>query len=217
MSIRQRSPGHPTFPLSSQKTNPDVVHHHNISLLGYGILRKTGRYLNLYTAHDYWLFCQLGNLFKFGKYVCEKRNCLASSVMTGRPRQIWRDLPMFNTAAGEIVAMIAPSRFMLQALRREFPSLRIDHIPNFAPRPGPDMIVGRGVETPYFVYVGILEKHKGLLPLLDRYARWASHHRVGLRIVGTGALVRQIRSFVDSNGMQDCIFTLGRLPTSSLR
>ena len=195
----------------------DVVHHHNISLLGYGILRKSGRYLNLYTAHDYWLFCQLGNLFKFGKYVCEKRDCFACSVMTGRPRQIWRNLPMFNTAARGIDAVIAPSSFMLQALRREFPSLSIEHIPNFAPHTDPDIFAGRGAETPYFIYVGILEKHKGLLPLLDCYARWASHHSVGLKIVGTGRLAPQVRRFIDNSGMQDCIFTLGRLPTSSVR
>lgn len=195
----------------------DVVHHHNISLLGYGILRKSGRYLNLYTAHDYWLFCQLGNLFKFGRYVCEKRNCIVCSVMTGRPRQIWRNLPMFGTAVREIDTVIAPSSFMFHVLRREFPSLSIEHIPNFAPWANPDMFASTGGERPYFIYVGILEKHKGLLPLLDCYARWVSHYSVGLKIVGTGALAAQVRRFIDKNGMQDYIFTLGRLPTSSVR
>jgi glycosyltransferase involved in cell wall biosynthesis len=32
---------------------PDVVHHHNISLLGASLLEKTGKNRQLYTAHDY--------------------------------------------------------------------------------------------------------------------------------------------------------------------
>jgi glycosyltransferase involved in cell wall biosynthesis len=195
----------------------DVVHHHNISLLGYRILRRAGQYLNLYTAHDYWLFCQVNNLFKYGKYVCQKRDCLACSLVSGRPRQMWRYLPMFNEALHEIDAVIAPSRFMLQTLKLELPSLRIDHIPNFAPRANLNLLNGKSVDATYFVYVGVLEEPKGLLPLLDFYSKWARNREVTLKIVGTGSLAEQVARFIDKNKMQDCIVPLGWLPTSSVR
>jgi glycosyltransferase involved in cell wall biosynthesis len=41
-----------------KEIKPDVVHHHNISLLGYNLLKKQRNYRNIYTAHDYWLICQ---------------------------------------------------------------------------------------------------------------------------------------------------------------
>jgi glycosyltransferase involved in cell wall biosynthesis len=47
-----------------KEIKPDVVHHHNISLLGFPILKKTGDYLNIYTAHDYWLMCQFTRFHK---------------------------------------------------------------------------------------------------------------------------------------------------------
>jgi glycosyltransferase involved in cell wall biosynthesis len=200
-----------------KEIKPNVVHHHNISLLGYNILRRSGGYVNLYTAHDYWLFCQLNNLFKYGRYVCKKHDCLACSLGTGRPRQIWRYLPMFRRAIHEIDAVIAPSRFMLQTLKHEFSSLRIDHIPNFAPRTDLDVPTSTPAETPYFVYVGVLEEPKGLLPLLDFYSKWASNRKVKLKIVGTGSLAAQIGRFIDKRKMQDYALILGRLPTNSVR
>ena len=50
-----------------QKMDFDVVHHHNISLLGNGILEKAGKYRNYYTAHDYWLVCPKFYFFYFLK------------------------------------------------------------------------------------------------------------------------------------------------------
>ena len=45
--------------------NPDVIHHHNMSMLGYKLLQKQGDYLSLYTAHDYWLICQQNLMMKY--------------------------------------------------------------------------------------------------------------------------------------------------------
>lgn len=45
-----------------KQLKPDVVHHHNIALLGYNLLRKLGNYENLYTAHDLWLICPENDL-----------------------------------------------------------------------------------------------------------------------------------------------------------
>lgn len=59
------------------KIRPDIVHHHNISLLRHSILLKRGDYVNLYTAHDYWLICPHSNLFRRSNVVCETASALS--------------------------------------------------------------------------------------------------------------------------------------------
>ncbi len=199
-----------------KEVKPHVVHHHNISLLGYDILKKRGHYLNLYTAHDYWLFCQQNNLMKFGRSVCKKKNCTACSFAIWRPRQIWRNLPAFRQALKEVDCVIAPSNFMLKTLEREFPFLGMRHIPNFAPRTKMDFGADTDTEAPYFVYVGVLENHKGIIPFLNRFARWASNRNVGITIIGTGSLEHQISKLAHETKMNEKIKMLGRLPLSSV-
>lgn len=45
----------------------DVIHYHNVSLIGGPGVLRLGRAVKLYTAHEYWLICPTHVLFKFNR------------------------------------------------------------------------------------------------------------------------------------------------------
>jgi glycosyltransferase involved in cell wall biosynthesis len=146
---------------------PDIVHHHNISLLGYDLLRKRSNYLNLFTAHDYWLVCQQNNLLKGRTALCQphhKGSCFFCALKCQRPPQIWRSFKGFKKAIEDINLIIAPSNFVAKTLEKKV-SAKTAILPNFVPTP-PSSIGPANFEN-YFLFVGMLEKHKGILNLLQ--------------------------------------------------
>src|SRR5262249_41637194 len=54
----------------------DVIHFHNISLVGGPKVLEYGRGVKLYTLHEYWLICPTHMLFKFDREVCTEQACL---------------------------------------------------------------------------------------------------------------------------------------------
>jgi glycosyltransferase involved in cell wall biosynthesis len=168
----------------------DVVHHHNISLLGYGILNKIGQYRNIYTAHDYWLICHKYDYSVDGRVCHNRHNCLACSIRHRMPYQMFRNSRAFAKAVSDIDLIITPSVFMAEILRRRLKNQIID-IPNLVPP------WGRQKEVPrdYFLFVGQLEHHKGILQLVDAFRNLKER----LVIVGTGSLEREVRSAAAAN------------------
>jgi glycosyltransferase involved in cell wall biosynthesis len=158
---------------------PDVVHHHNISLLGHTILRKRGAYRQLYTAHDYWLLCQRNDLTRGGK-PCDGKGCNVCAVSSGRPPQLWRR----RLNLDGIDCIIAPSRYMAEKLAGL--NRPVEVVPNFTPIPPAE--IADAAEPGYFLYLGVLEPHKGVLELVDGFAR--NGHR--LVIAGRGSLSKHI-------------------------
>ena len=70
--------------------SPDIIHYHNISLMGGPGTLRVGRALKLYTAHEYWLVCPTHVLFKFDGKACTERQCLRCLLHARRPPQPWR-------------------------------------------------------------------------------------------------------------------------------
>src|SRR6266581_282892 len=59
-----------------ESVRPDVIHYHNLSLLGLDLIEVPSSALKMYTAHDYWVRCPRNDLFKFNQRLCEKPTCL---------------------------------------------------------------------------------------------------------------------------------------------
>lgn len=159
---------------------PDVIHLHNISLLGLGVLDAGPKALRLYTAHDYWVRCPRNDLFKYGRFPCDTRTCVRCSLISRRPPQLWR---RGWTGLRDIDYAIAPSQFMARALEG-WTTARIVHIPNFAPDPNPQ----GSIEAPGddYLFVGVLEAHKGILELAS--AVTSRPYGIRLTVVGRGPL-----------------------------
>jgi glycosyltransferase involved in cell wall biosynthesis len=191
----------------------DVVHFHNISLLGPAVLTlDAGPALKLYTAHEQWLVCPTHVLWKFNQRPCEAPECLRCTLLARRPPQAWRYTGLLRRCARQVDQFLAPSRFTVRIHEeRGFPA-RLAPLPLFAERaddewrnPGP-----RPHQRPYFLFVGRLEVVKGLQRLLDVFRDFAA---ADLLVAGTGSEEATLRAQAAANPR---VRFLGRLPPRAL-
>jgi len=193
----------------------DVIHYHNISLLGPEILRlqpPQGRAVKIYTTHEHWLICPMHVLWKYNSRACEKPDCLACTLRGKRPPQIWRYTGLLERASQEVDQFVSPSRFTAQMhAQRGFPQ-PVSHLPYFIERvdqdwqtPGP-----RPQERPYFLFVGRIEKIKGVQTLISA---WRQVSQYDLIVVGSGGQLETLRAL--AAGQPQIKFT-GGLPQSQL-
>lgn len=171
------------------EVKPDVVHLHNISLLGTGVISSPPAETTLYTAHDYWIRCPRSDLFKYGRYPCDKPTCTRCSLASMRPPQLWRRGGGLKPLR-ELDGAIAPSLFMLQAIERELTCPTV-HIPNFAPDRNPEGTVEEPGE--YYLYVGVHDIHKGIVELGVAAADCPDVHFV---FVGRGRYEKRLRKLL---------------------
>jgi glycosyltransferase involved in cell wall biosynthesis len=174
----------------------DVIHFHNISLLGPTILSiqpPSGRAVKMYTTHEHWLICPTHVLWKFNREPCRQPQCLRCTLIHKRPPQLWRYTGLLQRMSKHVDQFVAPSRFTARMhAERGFPR-PVAQLPNFIDRvdeewrnPAP-----RPQAEPYFLFVGRLELIKGLQTLI---ALW---NRVGpydLLVAGTGSYEPQLRA-----------------------
>jgi glycosyltransferase involved in cell wall biosynthesis len=189
-----------------RRYRPEVVNHHNISLLGYGILRKRGDYLNLWTAHDYWLICQQSNLFKNGLEVCDNPSCFTCALRCRRPPQFWRLGRQFTEAVRDIDVLIAPSDCLKEKILQSL-DIRAITLPYFVP-PRPNTAQSPGLSN-FFLYAGPFERHKGILDLVQVYVEARQEIGKELVVTGRGSLENKIRDLVKRSGVEDKIKVLG--------
>ena len=185
-----------------QGVAPDVVHHHNISLLGYKILERQGRYPNLYSAHDYWVICPRSNLLKNGKEICDRPSCTICGLHFRRPPQLWRRNPRFEKAIEGLDVFVASSNYAKETIAHRL-AVKPIVIPNFVPDP-PCSIPSSGFSN-FFLFVGTLEKHKGALQLIEAFKESTNRTESKLIIVGSGSLEGTIRNQIQKHGLQDRI------------
>lgn len=193
----------------------DVIHYHNTSLLGAEVLTfkpKQGNAIKLYTTHEHWLVCPMHVLWKFGSRVCEKPECFRCVIKAKRPPQLWRYTDMLSQASAHVDQFVSPSRFTAQMhAERGFPE-PVAHLPYFIDRvdhewrsPAP-----RPHDRPYFLFVGRLEKIKGLDTLIQL---WSQVTKYDLLVAGTGADEESLKKQAAGNSR---IKFLGPLPQHQL-
>jgi glycosyltransferase involved in cell wall biosynthesis len=151
----------------------DVVHYHNVSLVGGPGVLAYGDALKLYTAHEHWLVCPTHVLWRHDREACTTRQCLRCLAHYRRPPQIWRWTSLLERGARHIDAFCSPSMFSIEK-HREFGFDRpMTLLPPFLPdealtagvssRGGiADGLDGAIEQAPRFLFVGRLERIKGL-------------------------------------------------------
>lgn len=212
--------GHPWLKLGAineilQSRQYDVIHFHNISLFGPGILEirsRDSRALKLYTTHEHWLICPTHVLWKFNRAPCDSPQCLRCVLQAKRPPQLWRYTGFLEKMAASIDRFLAPSCFTAQMhADRGFP-YPLAPLPNFIDRvdeewehPAP-----RPQEAPYFLFVGRLEKIKGPQTLI---ALWERVPEYDLLLAGAGSCESELRAMAAHNPR---VKLLGPLPQREL-
>ncbi len=150
----------------------DVIHYHNISLMGGPGVLRYGRAVKLYTSHEYWLVCPTHVLFTFGREACVERKCIQCTLHSRRPPQLWRYTGLINRCLREVDCLIAPSNFALGKLREGGLKAPMRMLPHFVPVPvaGGEERAHPNGGRPYFLFVGRMEKLKGVQDLLPLFA-----------------------------------------------
>jgi glycosyltransferase involved in cell wall biosynthesis len=194
----------------------DVVNYHNISLVGGPKILELGKGIKLYTMHEYWLVCPTHVLFRFNRAACTKPHCLTCSLFQKRPPQWWRYLGLLESAAKHVDAFIALSSFSERQHRGMGFDFPIVHIPGFvaSPQPsspGPADVVGEAHGEPYFLFVGRLEKLKGVQTLFPVFR---THPQARLLIAGSGSYEPRLRQLAAGSAN---IQFLGQLPEPRLQ
>jgi glycosyltransferase involved in cell wall biosynthesis len=170
----------------------DVIHYHNISLMGGPGVLRLGRAIKLYTTHEYWLVCPTHVLFKFNEVACVEKQCLLCTLKYRRPPQFWRYTSLMTDCLREIDCLLAPSRFAQERLRADGVRAPITVLPHFVPLPPTPEKVEQPPNDgrPYFLFVGRLEKLKGVQDLIRVFE---SYHNAELLIVGNGSYASSLR------------------------
>ncbi len=179
----------------------DILHLHNISLLGGRtlprLLDQQLHAVKLATMHDYWWMCPQSLLWKYGRKVCDAKACKRCAVLSRRPPQLWRRRGWAHDALEHMDAILFPSR----STKHIYESQGLIHsrqyvLPGILPQ---DWVMNRnpgGASTdsqsrrPYFAAVGRLVAEKGfqtLVPLMRHLPG------VDLRIAGSGPAEGSLR------------------------
>jgi glycosyltransferase involved in cell wall biosynthesis len=179
----------------------DVIHYHNISLIGGPKILEYGCGIKLVTMHDYWLVCPTHALFRFNRAPCTKRSCFLCTLSYKRLPQWWRYSNLLKTAIKNVDAFIAPSLTSQRKHAQMGLNAYILHIPNFVPRtewtkPVSDKSNGRAPVEPYFLFVGRLEKLKGLKGIIPIFRDYT---KAQLWIAGTGSEERLLRQMAQGS------------------
>jgi len=161
----------------------DVIHYHNVSLLGGPGLLRLGDAIKLYTTHEYWLVCPTHVLFKYDREACTERACLRCTLHSHRPPQLWRLGSTLADCATHVNRFLMPSRFARDRHRADGLDGPMTVLPNFVPKPTEAHDETPVSKRPFFLCVGRLEKLKGVQDLIEVFR---GYRAADLVIAGDG-------------------------------
>jgi glycosyltransferase involved in cell wall biosynthesis len=214
----------------------DVIHYHNVSLVGGPGVLAYGDAVKLYSMHEHWLVCPMHVLWRYGREVCPKKECLRCQIHGKRPPQWWRYTGLLERSLRHVDLFLAGSEFtrarhlaeldipVVKSASPYFLPLEHDGARSVPPshrtidsRPAraddgaaavaSEMTAGR----PYFLFVGRLEKIKGLQNVI---AAFREYRDADLLVAGDGDYAQELRAA--AAGLPHVRF-LGQLPYAQLR
>jgi glycosyltransferase involved in cell wall biosynthesis len=176
----------------------DVVHFHNISLVGGPAVLGLGtnrHAVRIMTAHEHWLICPMHLLWKYERKPCDRPSCVRCCLAGRRPPQVWRLTGAIGEGLRQLDALLFPSRHALDEHRHRGMGAFVPlvHLPYFLPDGWTHAVEDEppaAYERPYLAAAGRLVKMKGfqrLIPMM-RYLPEAD-----LRIAGTGPYEAELR------------------------
>lgn len=193
---------------------PDVVHFHNLSLIGGpGLLGlPVPGAVKLMTVHEHWLVCPMHVLWRYDDRVCESRACVRCSLRSGRPPQLWRLTPLLERSLRHLDALICPSESTRREHQRRGISARMTRLPYFLPHDytGLPSAPTPAHARPYVAAAGRLEKIKGFQDAIAAMRRLPG---LDLRIAGSGQYEPELRA--QAEGLDNVIFE-GRLDAAQV-
>lgn len=185
---------------------PDIIWHNNVSLMGAPSVLNLAAPLRVYEAHEHWLICPTHVLWRHDQKPCETRECLRCVLAHRRPPQLWRATGMLDRQLSCMDLIIAKSQFsrdkhLAYGLKQDMEVLPL-FLPALPPHPtatesnDADTSVPSVHPRPYFLFVGRLEKIKGVQNLLPAMVR---HGTADLLIAGNGDYAQTLKAQAAGN------------------
>jgi glycosyltransferase involved in cell wall biosynthesis len=195
-----------------EQNNYDVIHYNNMSLIGITAL-SYGSAVKLYTAHEHWLVCPMHVLWKFDREVCTSKSCLRCQIAGRRPPQIWRYTGLMERMLKHVDYFLSPSRFTLNKhieLGLDRPIMQMPYFLPLSEKQESDDPTLTAAERPYFLFVGRLERIKGLQNIMPIFKEQSKYD---LLVAGDGTYTDELKKQAG-----DCpnIKFLGRLDQKQL-
>ena len=174
----------------------DVIQFHNISLVGGPGLLGLGDAIKIYMAHEHWLVCPSHVLWRHGRELCTGKQCIRCQLHHGRPPQLWRHTNLLEREAHHVDAFYSPSRFSADKHREFGFGRELEVIPYFLPDPDsgaetPEPLAEPPSDRPYYLFVGRLEKIKGLQDVIPQFAGPGESE---LWVAGTGEYEAELKA-----------------------
>jgi glycosyltransferase involved in cell wall biosynthesis len=192
----------------------DVIHFHNISLVGGPAVLGLGRAIKLLTLHEHWLICPTHTLFKFGERACDGRQCLRCAIQSGRPPQPWRYTSLVQRSLNHVDAVLCPSRSVQRKHEEAGIRARYVRMPSFSPLGDESGCAGKAATArahPYFLFAGRLEKLKGLQEVVPLFANGFG---ADLLVAGAGGFEPELRELARGSA---AVQFLGQVEHSRLK
>jgi len=191
--------------------NFDIIWFHNISLVGGPQLLSYGDGLKVYEAHEHWLVCPTHVLWRHNRELCDARECVKCAFNYRRPPQLWRYGSMLEKQLNNVDLFIAKSQFSRDKHYEFGFSKDMSVIPYFLPeKTVSDSSSSSPHDRPYFLFVGRLEKIKGLDEVIPIFA---DYPQADLLILGSGDYEDELKK---QAGNINNIQFLGRLDPEEL-
>ncbi len=189
----------------------DVTWFHNVSLIGGPGLLSYGQGVKVYEAHEHWLVCPTHVLWRYNRELCDQKRCLSCTLSYRRPPQPWRYTGLLERQLGHVDAFIAKSEFSREMHRTMGFPKPMQVVPYFLPDEAPaDHSSTAPHDRPYFLFVGRLEKIKGVQDILPAFA---GEDGPDLLVIGSGVYEDELRNQAAGLGR---VKFLGRLPPEAL-
>lgn len=206
-----------------QQFSFDVIHFHNISLMGGGSLiqlacKKSGAH-TIMTMHDYWWICPQSLFWKYGRMACDAPECALCNIRRRVPPQFWRHKGRCDEALSNLDLVLFPSHSACRIYRKngfEHSGTRI--LPGIIPQEWHENYVSvtsaennMAGRRPYLAAAGRLVSEKGfqtLLPLMRNFPE------MDLVIAGDGPLRSELEKL--SRGLEN-VRLLGLISSEEIR
>jgi len=213
-----------------KKFNPDIIHLHNINNYTPTIIKSIKDYKIVCTLHDYSLFCPEGwNIHNDGIFCVHgfSRKCWLKHKRSSWPIFLSKIITYFikkHFFKKKVSLFITPTP-ILHKLVIDLEYNNVVYISNmldysnffFLDKSIKDHLYNRK----YILYVGSLEKNKGVMQLLEEYylakQKFETYRKISkseaiflkLVIVGKGSLYSKLQNFVKLNGMNNEVIFKG--------
>ena len=199
----------------SGKVKPDVIHWHNTKAF-FAKIPGNRDSKSVYTAHDYYAICPRSNRTRPDGSICsEPRMCQLCLLKWRKVPQIWRAGRKLINIFPRDIRILCPSRFMAKRLESQGLSVS-DVLPNFVPEPIVRTQANVSDERKV-IYVGILERHKGVHTLLDAFSRCRGDQDFKLIVVGKGSLKQELVGQAKKLGIDGRVDITGFLPREEIQ